>query len=68
MAHCLIKEGPWRRAKTMSQNSRNEYLEKMRERYQRHPGKAARGALLDEFCAVTGHEGMDPSNPGPRAA
>jgi hypothetical protein len=37
----------------MSQNSRNEYLEKMRERYQRRPGKAALSALLDEFCAVT---------------
>jgi hypothetical protein len=43
-------------AKTMSQNTRNEYLERMRERYQRRPGKAWRSALLDEFCAVTGHE------------
>lgn len=43
-------------AKTMSLSTRNEYLKKMRERYQRRPGKAARNALLDEFCAVTGHE------------
>jgi len=40
----------------MSQNSRNEYLEKMRERYQRRPAKAARHALLNQFCEVTGHE------------
>lgn len=40
----------------MSQNTRNEYLERMRERYSRRRGKAARSALLDEFCAVTGHE------------
>lgn len=43
-------------AKTMSRNTRNEYLERMRERYSRRSGKAARSALLDEFCAVTGHE------------
>ena len=43
-------------AKTMSQTTRNEYLEKMRERYHRRPSKAARSSLLDEFCAVTGHE------------
>ncbi len=43
-------------AKTMSRNTRNEYLEKMRERYQRRPAKAARNALLNEFCEVTGHE------------
>src|SRR5690606_19413573 len=43
-------------AKTMSQTTRNEYLEKMRERYQRRRGKVARSRLLDEFCTVTGHE------------
>ena len=43
-------------AKTMSRSSRDEYLEKMRDRYRRRPGKAARSALLDEFCEVTGHE------------
>ena len=43
-------------AKTMSRDSRDEYLEKMRERYRRRPAKAARSALLDEFCVVTGHE------------
>ena len=43
-------------AKTMSQTTRDEYLEKMRDRYRRRTGKRARSALLDEFCAVTGHE------------
>ncbi len=43
-------------AKTMSRESRDEYLEKMRERYRRRAGKGARSALLDEFCEVTGHE------------
>ncbi len=43
-------------AKTMSRNTRDEYLEKMRERYRRRPAKSARNALLDEFCEVTGHE------------
>ena len=43
-------------AKTMSQNTRNEYLETMRSRYHRRTGKLAKTALLDEFCTVTGHE------------
>jgi len=43
-------------AEPMSQNSRNEYLEKMRCRYRRYRGKAARGELITEFCEVTGHE------------
>ncbi len=43
-------------AATMSQNTRNEYLEKMRERYFRMTGRVARSKLLDEFCEVTGHE------------
>jgi hypothetical protein len=40
----------------MSQNSRDEYLEKMRERYRRYQGKPARGKLITEFSRVTGHE------------
>lgn len=40
----------------MSQNTKKEYLEKMRDRYRRRTGKAAKTVLLDEFCAVTGHE------------
>ena len=40
----------------MSRKSRDEYLEKMRERYARMTGRQARGKLLDEFCLVTGHE------------
>ena len=43
-------------AATMSHQARDEYLEKMRERYARRPGRQARSALLDEFCTVTGHE------------
>lgn len=43
-------------AATMSQKARDEYLEKMRERYFRMSGRQARGRLLDEFCEVTGHE------------
>lgn len=43
-------------AKTMSRNTRDEYLEKMRDRYRRRTGRRARTVLLDEFCAVTGHE------------
>lgn len=40
----------------MSQKSRNEYLERMRCRYRRYRGKAARSKLISEFCEVTGHE------------
>jgi hypothetical protein len=43
-------------AKTMSRSTLDEYLEKMRYRYRRHPGKPAKGLLLDEFCQVSGHE------------
>ena len=43
-------------AEPMSQKSRNEYLEKMRERYRRYKGRRARGKLITEFCEVTGHE------------
>jgi hypothetical protein len=43
-------------AATMSRRSRDEYLLKMRGRYARMEAKRARGALLDEFCEVTGHE------------
>ena len=43
-------------AATMSQKARDEYLEKMRERYARMSGRQARSRLLDEFCEVTGHE------------
>lgn len=43
-------------ARTMSQVARDEYLRRMRERYRRRRGKAARTKLLDEFCQVTGHE------------
>lgn len=43
-------------AKTMSRSTRDEYLEKMRCRYRRYTGKAAKSSLLDEFCQVTGHE------------
>ena len=42
--------------KTMSRNTRDEYLEKMRSRYGRYTGKRAKSCLLDEFCEVTGHE------------
>jgi len=40
-------------AKTMSRNTRDEYLEKMRCRYGRYTGKRAKTRLLDEFCQVT---------------
>ncbi len=43
-------------AATTSRNTRDEYLEKMRCRYRRHPGKAAKAKLLDEFCQNSGHE------------
>ena len=41
---------------TMSQNSKNEYLKKMRWRYARRTGKAGKSALIDEFCEVCGYE------------
>jgi hypothetical protein len=40
----------------MSQSSKIEYLKMMRERYARRPGKRARGALIDEVCAMCGYE------------
>ena len=43
-------------ATTMSQNTRDEYLKTMRDRYRRYTGKQAKTTLLDEFCQVTGHE------------
>lgn len=42
--------------KSMSQSTRNEYLEKMRDRYRRRTGKLGRSKLLTEFCEITGHE------------
>ena len=41
---------------TMSQNSRTEYLQKMRCRYAGRTGKQGKTMLIDEFCEVTGHE------------
>jgi acyl-CoA reductase-like NAD-dependent aldehyde dehydrogenase len=43
-------------ATTMSQPARDEYLEKMRDRYRRYDGRLAKTKLLDEFCQITGHE------------
>jgi hypothetical protein len=43
-------------AKSMSQSTRDEYLEKRRCRYRRYTGKPAKSRLLDEFCELTGHE------------
>ena len=40
----------------MSQDTRNEYLERMRDRYRRYTGRQARSKLITEFCAVTSHE------------
>lgn len=40
----------------MSQESRREVLEKMRERYERRRGREARGRLLDEVCELCGYE------------
>ena len=41
-------------AMEMSENSIEEYTEKMRERYARMTGKRARSKIIDEFTAVTG--------------
>lgn len=43
-------------ASTMSQSTRDEYLQKMRLRYAGRGTKLARSKLVDEFCEVTGHE------------
>jgi len=43
-------------AMEMSRESVTEYTEKMRGRYARMTGRKARGALLDEYTEVTGHE------------
>ena len=40
----------------MSQPTRDESLEKMRDRYRRYDGRLAKTKLLDEFCQITGHE------------
>jgi hypothetical protein len=40
----------------MSQQSRKEVLEKMKQRYARRTGRAARGRLLDEVCELCGYE------------
>jgi hypothetical protein len=40
----------------MSQESRKEVLEKMRQRYLRRPGREARGRLVDEVCELCGYE------------
>lgn len=40
----------------MSQTTRDEYLEKMRDRYRRYTGKQAKSKLITEFCKVTCHE------------
>jgi len=39
----------------MSKNSLDEYIPRVRSRYQRLTGKAARSRLLDDFCEVTGY-------------
>ncbi len=41
---------------TMSQNSKKEYLKKMRWRYAQRSGKRGKSVLIDEFCEVTGYE------------
>lgn len=43
-------------AMAMSENSTEEYTEKMRGRYARMTGRKARSKLLDEFVEVTGWE------------
>jgi hypothetical protein len=40
----------------MSRSTCDEYLKKMRCRYRRYTGKAAKSSLLDEFCTVAGYE------------
>ncbi len=40
----------------MSQTARNEYLDRMRQRYAGRTTKTARGKLIDEFCEITEHE------------
>jgi len=55
-AHCLIKEDTVAHGKNHEPKYRDEYLEKMRDRYHRRTGRGARTVLLDEFCDVTGHE------------
>lgn len=47
---------PWRMDVTMSKKSKDEYLQKMRWRYGRRTGKAAKSCLIDEFSEVTGYE------------
>lgn len=40
----------------MSKQSLDEYIPRVRSRYQRLTGKPARSRLLDDFCEVTGYE------------
>lgn len=40
---------------TMSKETLDEYIPRVRERYSRRTGKRARSRLLDEFCAVSGY-------------
>ena len=47
---------PERMPLEMSQQSRKEVLEKMKQRYARRPGREARGRLLDEVCELCGYE------------
>ncbi len=50
----------------MSKKSKNEYLEKMHERYQGR-GRTGRTLLLDEICEVCGYDrkhAIKPMRPG----
>lgn len=47
---------PERMPLEMSQQSRREVLEKMKQRYARRAGREARGKLLDEVCELCGYE------------
>jgi hypothetical protein len=40
---------------TMSKETLDEYIPRVRERYSRLTGKRARSRLLDDFCAVSGY-------------
>ena len=39
----------------MSKQSLDEYIPRIRSRYERLTGKLARSRLLDEFCEVSGY-------------
>ena len=51
-----MKKTPGPPTEKMSQQTRREYLVRMRVRYQRRQVPAERKALLDEFCEVSGYE------------